>query len=322
MADWPVIGHEWAVDLLARAVSSGRPSHAYLLSGPAQSGKVTLARAFAQALLCEVPGAQPCGQCRACQRIALGRYPDVQTISAERNTIQIEQVRSLQRDAALSPLEAPYRVFILREIERATPAAANALLKTLEEPPGHVILVLSCVRRDLVLPTIVSRCQLLGLRPLPIPQVEAALTAHWQVPADRARLLARLSAGRLGWAVRVHKDPDLRRLDDLVTLTGQQAIGRLAYSEALGRQPESIEQTLGLWATWWRDLLLVQRGLPEAVINLDRREQIEAQALRFLPAQIDRALADVIHTLQRIRANVNARLALDVLALRLPVPVH
>ncbi len=127
--------------------------------------------------------------------------------------------------------------------------------------------------------------------------------------------------------MRVHEDPDLwqeraRRLDDLVMLTGQQAIGRLAYSESLGRQPENIEQTLGLWATWWRDLLLVQRGLPEAVINLDRREQLEAQALRFLPAQIDRALADVIRTLQRIRANVNARLALDVLALRLPAPAH
>ena len=114
-------------------------------------------------------------------------------ISAERNSIQIEQVRALQGDAALSPLEGRYRVFILREIERATPAAANALLKTLEEPPGHVVLVLTCVRRDLVLPTIVSRCQPLALRPLPIPQVEAALAERWQVPADRARLLARLS---------------------------------------------------------------------------------------------------------------------------------
>ena len=125
--------------------------------------------------------------------------------------------------------------------------------------------------------------------------------------------------------MRVYSDPDLwqeraRRLEDLVTLTGQKAVGRLAYSEALSRQTESIEQTLGLWATWWRDLLLVQRGLPEAVINLDRRELLEEQAVRFLPAQIDGALADVVQALQRIRANVSARLALDVLALRLPAP--
>ena len=132
MSPWPVIGHEWATDLLAQAVRSGRPSHAYLFTGPSQVGKTTLARAFGQAFVCERSergDGAPCGgsadPCRTCQRVAQRRYPDVQYITAEKNTIQIEQVRVLQTDAAIAPLEGRRRVFIVREIERATAAGGQ-----------------------------------------------------------------------------------------------------------------------------------------------------------------------------------------------------
>ncbi len=329
MCNWPVIGHEWAVNLLAQAIASGRLSHAYLFTGPAQVGKTTLARTFAQAILCERQTGEPCRDsetpCRTCQRIALGRYPDLQLIAAEKNTIQIDQVRVLQSDAALSPLEGRYRVFIIREIERATPPAANALLKTLEEPPPHVILLLTSHRRDLVLPTILSRCQIIGLRPTPLGQVRSALEQNWKVEPEQAELLARLSSGRMGWAIDAHTHPEAgqarsRRLDDLLALTANGYIGRLGYSESLSRQPETIEETLGLWATWWRDVLLVQRGIPDTIVNLDRRGQLVQQAALFRPEQVEGALTDLVQTLHRIKANVNARLALDVLALRLPKP--
>ncbi|PKO22389.1 MAG: DNA polymerase III subunit delta' [Chloroflexi bacterium HGW-Chloroflexi-1] len=334
MATWPVIGHEWAIDLLIRAITGPahtggstdrRLSHAYLFTGPAQVGKTTLARAFAQALLCETQTGTPCGACRACQRIAAGRYPDVQFITAEKNTIQIDQVRALRSDAALSPLEGAYRIFIIREIERASPPAANALLKTLEEPPPQVILLLTSARRDQLLPTILSRCQIIGLRPLPLGQIQTALETHWAVDPQRAALLARLSSGRLGWAVNAHTDPELwparaKSLDDLLALAADGYLGRLAYAETLSRQGDAIERTLELWATWWRDVLLVQRGLPADVVNLDRRVQLAQQAELYRSEQVEAALNDLIQTLRRLKANVNARLALDVLALRLPRP--
>lgn len=325
MTPWPVVGHEWATDLLARVIRSGRPSHAYLFLGPANVGKTTVARAFAQALVCERGEGPPCGDCRPCRRVVQGRYPDVQFITAEKNSIQIDQVRAIRSDAAISPLEGKRKVFVISDIERASLPAANALLKTLEEPPSQIILLLTAARRDQVLPTIISRCQIVGLRPLPVGQVEDALQAHWGVDGEHATLLARLSGGRLGWAVTAHTDPDLwqaraKYLDDLLLLTAKGHLARLEYAEALSRAGDGLEMALGLWATWWRDVLLIQRGLPDVILNLDHKAQLLQQARLFGTNQVERALSDLMHALRRINANVNARLALDVLLLRLPKP--
>jgi len=324
-SQWPIVGHEWAVALLERSIVQGRLSHAYLFTGAAQVGKATLARAFAQALCCECATGVPCGECRTCRRVAEGRYPDVQYLQATKNALQIDQVRALQADAALSPLEGRYRIFILREIEQATLPAANALLKTLEEPPPQVVLLLTSALRDRVLPTIVSRCQVIGLRPLPLEQVRSALEMRWGVEPERAALLARLSSGRLGWAVGAHADAGLwsarsRLLDELLSLLEEGYLGRLAYSEQLSRHPDMLDLALGLWTIWWRDVILVQRGLPDTIVNVDRRVQLLQQAELYRPEQAEGAVMDLVQTARRLKANVNVRLALDVLALRMPTP--
>ena len=325
MTSWPIVGHEWAVGLLERSIQSGRLGHAYLFTGPAHVGKTALAVAFAQALVCQRGGGAPCGECATCERITQDRYPDVQIIAAEKATIQIDQVRALQTDAALSPLEGRYKVFIIQEIERATQPAANALLKILEEPPPQVILLLTASRRDRVLPTILSRCQVIGLRPLPLSQIQEALAQRWDVAPDQAMLLARLSCGALGWAVQAHSDAQqwqmrARVLDEFQTFAARDVLQRLAYAESLARQKDSLETVLGMWMTWWRDILLIQQGLSDAIVNLDRRTQLAQQADLHSPEAVTGALTDLALTFRRLNANVNARLALDVLTLRLPAP--
>ena len=140
---WPVIGHEWAVELLDRSIRTDRVSHAYLFVGPSQIGKTTLAKVFARALLCQGQDV-PCGACRACRLVQADRHPDVHLVAPVKDRIKIEEIRDLQRTVALSPVEGVYRVCVISRFDVATPSAANCLLKTLEEPPERVILVPDC----------------------------------------------------------------------------------------------------------------------------------------------------------------------------------
>ena len=320
-----VIGHEGVVQQLQAAARMQQPAHAYLFTGPASVGKTTLALAFAQALNC---GAQdpPCGQCRVCQLTAQGRHPDVAVIQAGNGVIRIEQIRELQRQAVLAPVEVRWRVFVIPNIERATREAANSLLKTLEEPPSHVVLLLTALDAEALLPTIVSRCRVVSLRPLPVQQVRQALETRWHVDSDQAALLARLSGGRIGWAITALQDPGTleRRqtaLDALVTVLPAGPLERLALAERMHKARTAVEETLALWLSWWRDLLLLRHGLDEGMLtNVDRREELQTLAGQFTSQQITHVVQAIQQTLRRIDGNVNPRLALEALLLTLPRP--
>ena len=319
---WQVVGHEWAVELLKRSLTNGRVAHAYLLTGPPQIGKTTLALNFAQALNCQNPEG-PCGECLSCRKIAHGTHPDVRVIEGQGGTIKIDQIRALQRQAALSCTEGRWKVFILRQMEQATTEAANCLLKTLEEPPAHVILVLTASEADALPPTIVSRCQVLNLRPLTVEAVRKALQERWGVEGERAELLARLSGGRLGWAVEAARDGAILRrrdelLDDLAELMGQGRVERFAYAQQLSRDTEAAREALGIWLSWWRDLLLMASGSSAEIANLDRVEALREMAGRYSLGQVRDFIEALRAAAWRLEHNVNARLTLEVLLLSLP----
>jgi len=319
---WQVVGHKWAVDLLNRALASGRVGHAYLLTGPPQIGKKSLALNFAQALNC-LDEERPCGQCLACRKIAHGSHPDVQLIEGEGGSLKIDQMRTLQHEAALSPLEGRWKVYIIRQMEQATAEAANCLLKTLEEPPAHVILLLTASQADALLPTIVSRCQVLNLRPLANETVQRALQGRWGVDAERARLLARLSGGRLGWAVAASQNDTIlarreKHLNEMMKLMGQGRVERLGYAQQLSRNPEAAPELLHLWLSWWRDLLLAASDSSAGIINIDREDALRAQAQRYSLGQVRDFVEALRAAAWRLEHNANTRLTLEVLTLSLP----
>lgn len=339
-AGWPVYGHEWAVHLLQRTLAPQAigPRHAYLFLGPSQVGKTTLARTFAQALLCSSDQDRPCGVCRACTLMARGSHPDFRLVQpldkpldkegvADRvnGMLRGEQAADLIHEAALRPIEAQRKVFVIQEVHTANPTFANKLLKTLEEPPDPVILLLTAVDRSSVLPTIVSRCQVLELRPLAVPVIQQALMERWQVEAEEAALLARLANGRLGWAVaqqanREGVDRRQGQLTQLWKLVAAGPVERLDFAEQLasGRDNLQLFALLELWAGWWRDVLLAQNGCLDACCNVDQQPELARQAAALSPTVV----ADYLYTLQRIDGylhhTVNTRLALDLLVLRLP----
>ena len=323
------MGHEWAVRFLRRAVNSadtsGDVSHAYLFTGAPGVGKTTLARAVAAALLCQGEGARPCGECRACRLVASGNHPDLHVVESERpgTSLKIEQVRELQHQLALTPVEGQRQVVILRRFEEATTSAANALLKTLEEPPPYVVLAVLARDADLLLPTIVSRCQQVPLRPLPVAQVARALAERWGAEPEQAELLAHISGGRLGWAVGMLEDGQAlqrraERLDALDQLVAASTVERFRYAEKLARKPVATQETLDLWIGWWRDVMLVAAGADAPLTNVDRQDTLRDHARRFGVERSGAVVKALRSAADRLKRNANARLTLEVLMLDLP----
>ncbi len=333
MTTWGnIAGHHWAIELLRDAIARGRTSHAYLLTGPDRIGKTTIARVFAQALNCTYPEAEarPCGSCRACQLIAIDRHPDVSLLLPEvsgrgKLTIKIEAVRELQRDLNLAPMELRFRVAILKRFDAATPGAANAFLKTLEEPPHFAKLLLTANEADSLLPTISSRCQILALRPLSTTQIHDALAGRTALPADQIANLAHLADGRLGWALAAAATPEIltereEQLELLLAALDGDRVARFALAGQLAREPEPLPDILRAWLSWWRDLALLSwgDGEREMVTNIDRLEELQHFAHKWSRAEIRRGLAQTDRIILQLEQNANIRLALEVLLLTYP----
>ncbi|MGI5916115.1 MAG: ATP-binding protein, partial [Anaerolineae bacterium] len=312
------IGHGWALDFLRRVVDADRVGHAYLLTGPAHIGKTHLATRFAAMVNC-IGTASPCGVCTACVKTFRGTHPDVILIEPDGDHVKIDQIRRLQYHLSLSPLEGRRRVCIITDLHTATLEASNALLKTLEEPPSRVILIATATDAGLLLPTIVSRCQTLSLRAVPADEIERAILARWPDRPDDARLVARLAAGRVGWALRAMDDAHIlaerrERLDELREILRQGRAGRIRAAERLSRQDDLLD-TARLWQSWWRDVMLLHGGCSELLVNDD-----EADALRQVADQCDltaaqKAIRSIEACMQQLDQNVNARLALEVMLL-------
>jgi len=326
---WQVVGQPKAITLLERSIQMGQLSHAYLFVGPPHVGKLTLALNLAQAVNCGA-ATPPCGECASCRRIAAHKHADVQIIgliSEEKREIGIEQIREMQAAASLPPYEGKHKVFIFDKAELLSHEAANCLLKTLEEPLPQVLLILLTARESALLPTIVSRCQRVELRPLPISLVKETLTEHYHVAEQRVELLARLSGGCLGWALLAMQDEELlegrsRRLATLVDLSHASLKQRFAYAAELATQfsksREEVEEVLALWLQWWHDLLLIKGGNGKSITNLDQQSMLFQQARDFSTRQVMDFIYHLQVTHEQLEQNANPRLALEVLMLGMP----
>ena len=327
-------GHEAVVRALESALRAGRMHHAYLISGPAHVGKTTLAFQLAQAVNCLTPGAEPCGGCAACARIANGHHADVivlqvDTEAAEgpRTMIGIDAVRDLISSAQLKPYEGRTRVYVVQSADQLTTDAANALLKVLEEPPPDVLILLLTSNVDGVLPTVQSRCQTIDLRPLPVERVAAIMRDEHGTSSEQAHVLAALSRGCLGWAITASRDPSLlagmhQRLERIADVVEAGLEERFAYADELARlfqrDRAAARDELFLWLRWLRDMLLIQQGQGDRIVNVSWRDTLERQALGLSPASLVRWLRLVTEAIETLDRNANARLALDVLMLESP----
>ncbi|MBT1076011.1 DNA polymerase III subunit delta' [Geobacter grbiciae] len=311
-----VIGQDTPVNVLRRALRSGKTAHAYLFEGIAGCGKGTTALAFVEAAFCGRDDG--CGTCPSCRKMATLQHPDLHTVEPDGAFIKIDQVRELQRELVLRPIETPLKACIIRDADRLNPAAGNALLKTLEEPPGNALMILLTTNLDGVLPTIRSRCQLLRFAPLPEELIEEQLVAAGRDRAA-ARLAASLAGGSLGKALGDEEADTVDRqalLERLRTLSLSDTAPLFAAAEEMAANREQALKQLDVLASLLRDILLIQGG-SDAVVNRDIMPFLESEATRLSQEKNLERISNTMEARQALMRNANPRLTLDVLLMRL-----
>lgn len=322
-------GHEQPISLLQATLRNGRLAHAYLFYGETRIGKLMTAVRLAQALNCEQPpqteAQDSCGRCRSCLQIAARTHPDYFVIEPDPKTatpqIKIEQVREIEQQFVYRPLVGERKICLIDDADRLTIGAANALLKTLEEPPGHSLFILVTSRPQALPITIRSRCQALRFTTPARTQVEAALILKRELPPADARFLAVFTAGRIGEALTVNVAEVRARQQECLTLVKPESLTSsatlLSAAESLAKTDRG-EETLTWLARWIRDLVIVMVvGDQDQILHLDQLADLRRYAQR---ADIDSLLTllnDIERTEQQATRHLNVQMALETTFLRL-----
>jgi len=329
--DWNIFGHDWAVNLLRAHASGGKLRHAYLFVGPEGVGRLTLALRFAQALNCSQPSApgEFCGFCKDCRQIWARQYPDLSLVKPKEGhkDILIDQVRELQHTLALAPYAASYRIALLPDFQQVTEQAENALLKTLEEPPDKVVLLLTVNALESLLPTIVSRCEIIRLRPATLHEAQAYLESSHGLPREKAHLIAHLAGGRIGAALQMVAAPPMitqraEALEAFLNLLPAKRIERFKLAEKLTKSYKDARQNaldaVSLWLAFWRDVFVRASGGDLPLVNVDLEAQVD-QAAGVVDMKSARELV-IAHekALQELDQYANVQLLLETLMLQWP----
>lgn len=330
--EWKITGNEWAASLLQKQIANGKIRHAYLFTGMRGVGRRTLALRFAQALNCPQPVAPgvPCGKCITCTQIERMEYTDLSTLKRleEKTRIIIDQIRDLQHNLYLAPYQGKYRVGLCLNFEEANDAAQTAFLKTLEEAPEKVILLITADSTEALLPTIVSRCEVLRLHPMPVTDLEKALHKEWKFEPEVSRLLAHLSQGCVGNAITLHQNPELvenknQHVHEVIDLLASPLWERFKFAEQHSgvrsvRRESEIFTIFQNWLLFWSDLLAVKSNSGNPIVNIQFEDEIKSIAGKLELNQIKRSLRSQQNVFRYIDQNANPRLLTEVLLLDWP----
>lgn len=317
-----IMGHERPIQLLQRAIAQDKVVHSYLFSGNEGIGKNLVALQFAKALNClegdhRVDG---CDRCSSCKKIDHHLHPDVTRIEPEGQTLKVEQVREILSALAYRPYEGRRRVIILSAADRMAPHMSNTLLKTLEEPPLHTVIILIASSPRWILPTILSRCQSIRFNPLPTHLVSDWLRKERGLDDEEAHLLASLSEGSPGKALEIREEiSGIPREELLRGWIGSKSLTleeKEVWIESLPQQREHLYLILEMAKTLLRDLVMMKTTAEGfRLIHSDLSEQMEAIAKRWDLSSLLKRMDALHRASQAVRINANTRLALEAMML-------
>ncbi len=311
-----ILGQERVKAILRSALSTRKIAHAYLFAGPSGSGRREMAQAFAQAIFCERGGADACGECLSCRKVMHGNHPDLHVITPDGATVKIEQIRALQRELSYRSAGAGYKVYIIEASETMTTQAANSLLKFLEEPPAPVVAILLAPSAQAVLPTIVSRSQLVAFTPGDREALEAALVAEGKPPL-LSRAAVNLASG-LAASRKLVEENWFAEIRNVVIQLGKEHPSRFSANLLQAQQQvfktdlsEHVEILLQLMALWYRDMIYAMTGRQQLMVFPDQGDWIAKTAWSRTIEGWVAAMESALMAARRMKAHVPPQLALE-----------
>lgn len=318
-----IVGHKQVITHLEHAMELGKISHAYILSGEKGSGKKLLAEVFAEALQCEKGEKEPCRNCHSCKQAESGNHPDIIRVIHEKpNSISVEDIREqLVNDVQIKPYSSRYKIYIVPDADKMTVQAQNALLKTLEEPPAYAVILLLANNVSALLPTILSRCVTLSMKPVGDAQVKSYLMEHMQIPDYEADVCVAFAQGNIGKAIQLATSENFNEIKNtalhLLKNVSQMDISEIAATvKSVTAFKMEIQDFLDFLAVWYRDILYYKATRDVGgLIFKDQLKVITDQINKGSYEGIENILQGLATAKTRLNANVNFELTMELLFL-------
>ena len=318
-----ILGHEQIIEHLQNAIKTDKVSHAYILDGPDMSGKKMIADAFSMTLECEKKGTEPCMECHSCKQAISKNQPDIIYVTHEKpNTISVDDIRrQVKDDVDIKPYASPYKIYIIDEAEKMNVQAQNALLKTIEEPPAYVVILLLTTNADSFLPTINSRCITLDLKAVPNEKIKSYLMEHCQIPDYQAEVCTAFAQGNVGKAIKLASSESFNEIKNsaLQLIRRLKEIDLYEMMEAVKQISEyklEINDYFDIMMIWFRDILLYKATTDvNGLIFKDEVYDIKKQASKSSYSGIEAILEALEKAKVRLTANVNFDLVMELLLL-------
>lgn len=318
-----IIGHEQIIEHFQNAITLDKISHAYILNGPDKSGKMMLAEAFATALQCEKKGTEGCMECHSCKQAASHNQPDIIYLTHEKiNTISVDDIRKqINQDIITKPYAGPYKIYIVDEAEKMNQQAQNALLKTIEEPPAYAVILLLTTNADSFLPTILSRCIRLNIKPVDDVKIRAFLMSKYQIPDYQADISVAFAQGNVGKAIQLSTSEHFNELKDSAVQLAKRIKSVDVYElgeviKQISEYKMSINDYLDIMMVWYRDVLMYKATMDiNGLIFKEHIYDIKKQASNSSYHGIQKILKALEKAKIRLTANVNFDIVMELLLL-------
>ena len=315
-----VLGHKSTIENLQNAIKKGQVSHSYLFEGEESIGKRMVALSFAKTLLCKKQGLQPCNNCNSCLKFDNFNHPDFELIEPEKDKIKRDEIKNIIDNINIAPLESPRRIFIIDNSDKIGVEGQNALLKTLEEPPSYINIILITSNINKLIPTILSRCERIKFYPVETKKIGEFLVSKYDKTIEEASFISHFTKGSVGRAITLSETPEffemreevLNIIDSIIKGDKFKAFSSMDF---FLNNKEDYEEILDIIIYWFRDLILYKElGNTELLVNKDKTSLLSSQSF-LKEGQINDIINRIMDTKKDIRGNVNYQLAMETMLL-------